>query len=146
MATGGSPALHRQPVTVEWLVERATRAAPAADAADITPEDDGLPGVLRTPAASADAAAVPADTADPSAGAISVDLAPDLPLLDVDPAWIGLALRIMVLHARREAPADAAGEQAALAIHAHGNADAVVLTLERACPDEPGSCSDAPPR
>ena len=63
---------------------------------------------------------------------IECAVAPDLPMVDVEPSWIGHALRILVEHTRQH-PAAAGG----VAVHAHGNASTVVLTIRTATSEEP---------
>jgi K+-sensing histidine kinase KdpD len=53
-----------------------------------------------------------------------------LPLVEVDPAWITHALRILVMHAQRISGAPR------VMVHAHGNASSVVLTV-RSIPTTP---------
>jgi K+-sensing histidine kinase KdpD len=55
---------------------------------------------------------------------LELDIPHELPMVEVDPAWIGHALRILAVQARRH-PAAAGG----VTVHAHGNPSTVVITI-----------------
>jgi K+-sensing histidine kinase KdpD len=108
------------------VVATGALAQVAAEVLDLVRTTSNPPGIQRRPVAVEWLVGRASHSVEGEldAGTIDCLVAPGLPMVDVDPAWVGHALRIMVEHARRH-PAAAGG----LSIHAHGNASAVVVTI-----------------